>query len=158
MELIIEELKSKSEAPMDLLLMADPSEKLVKQYLEKGCCYVARLDDEVVGVVLIMTTSDNTYEIMNIAVREDKQNQGIAKKLIAYAKKQATQLGASYLEIGTGNPGVQQMLLYQKCGFRIIGVDLDFFRRTHDEIIIENGIECRDMIRMQMELTTTEGD
>jgi ribosomal protein S18 acetylase RimI-like enzyme len=152
MDITIAQLDSLKQAPMDLLLLADPSEKLVKQYLEKGYCYVAKLENEVVGVVLIMRTSDDTYEIMNIAVRVDKQNQGIAKKLIAYAKNQAKQLGAAYLEIGTGNPGVVQMLLYQKCGFRIIGVDLDFFRRTHDEKIFENGIECRDMIRMAMEL------
>jgi hypothetical protein len=44
------------------------------------------------------------------------------------------------------------MLLYQKCGFRIVGVDFDFFRRTHPEPIYENGIECRDMIRMRIDL------
>jgi hypothetical protein len=46
------------------------------------------------------------------------------------------------------------MLLYQKCGFRIVGVDLDYFRIHSKERIIENGIECRDMIRMEMILDT----
>jgi len=43
------------------------------------------------------------------------------------------------------------MMLYQKCGFRIVGVELDYFRKNHEEKIFENGIECRDMIRMRME-------
>ncbi|MBC8549466.1 MAG: GNAT family acetyltransferase [Candidatus Brocadiales bacterium] len=66
---------------------------------------------------------------------------------IEYAKKNKIKT----LEIGTGNPGVVQMMLYQKCGFRIIGVELDYFRKNHEEKFFENGIECRDMIRMRME-------
>lgn len=31
------------------------------------------------------------------------------------------------IEIGTGNSSIGQLALYQKCGFRIIGVDMDFF-------------------------------
>jgi hypothetical protein len=28
------------------------------------------------------------------------------------------------------------------------GVDVDFFTRNYPEAIVENGIECRDMIRL----------
>ena len=65
--------------------------------------------------------------------------------------KFAKDSGMKTLEIGTGNPGVIQMMLYQKCGFKIVGVELDYFRKNHTEKIFENGIECRDMIRMRME-------
>ncbi len=44
------------------------------------------------------------------------------------------------------------MLLYQKCGFHIVDIDFNFFRRTHLKRIYVNGIECRDMIRMRIEL------
>ena len=36
----------------------------------------------------------------------------------------------------------------QKCGFRITGIDIDFFIRCYQEEIFENGIQCRDMIRL----------
>ena len=90
-------------------------------------------------------------EIMNISVYEEYQNKGIGKQLITKAIEYAKDNKIETLEIGTGNPGLIQIMLYQKCGFRIVGVELDYFRKNHKEKIYENGIECRDMIRMRME-------
>ena len=137
---------------MDLLLLADPSEELVKGYLERGTCYTARMNGETVGAVLIMETDPHTVEVMNLAVKEELHNRGIGTQLLLYVIEEIKKSDTKAIEIGTGNPGVVQMLLYQKCGFRIVGIDFDFFRRTHPEPIFENGIECRDMIRMRMEL------
>lgn len=137
---------------MDLLLLADPSEQLVRSYLEQGICYTAELEGETVGVVLVMETKPHTMEVMNLAVKEELQNKGIGKQLLLYAIEEIKKGDTKTIEIGTGNPGVVQMLLYQKCGFRIVDIDFDFFRRTHPEPIFENGIECRDMIRMRIDL------
>ena len=152
MDIRINKLNSNTEAPMDLLLLADPSEELVKEYLSKGTCYTAELHGETVGVVLIMETEPYTIEIMNLAVKEELHNHGIGKQLLLYVIEEIKKGDAKKIEIGTGNPGVVQMLLYQKCGFRIVGIDFDFFRKTHPEPIYENGIECRDMIRMRIDL------
>lgn len=86
---------------------------------------------------------------MNISVDEMYQNQGIGRQLIENAVQKAKDMGMKKMEIGTGNPGVVQMLLYQKCGFRIVGIDFDYFRVNYKDRIFENGIECRDMIRME---------
>lgn len=153
MDISIRKLEAICHAPWDLLLLADPSEELVKTYLNQGTCYTAELNGERVGVILFMETKPGTIEIMNLAVKEEMQNQGIGKKLILYVIEEIKKNHVKTIEIGTGNPGVKQMLLYQKCGFRIVGVDFDFFRRTHPEPIYENGIECRDMIRMRIDLT-----
>lgn len=139
-------------APMELLLLADPSEELVNSYLAQGTCFIAECDGHTVGVALMMETKPGTIEIMNIAVRPELHNQGIGKKLLLHVIDEIKKGDTKTIEIGTGNPGVVQMLLYQKCGFRIVGVDFDFFRRTHPEPIYENGIECRDMIRMRIDL------
>ena len=56
--------------------------------------------------------------------------------------------GYKKIEIGTGNSSLGQLALYQKCGFRITGIDIDFFIRCYQEEIFENGIQCRDMIRL----------
>lgn len=61
-------------------------------------------------------------------------------------------LNAKVLEVGTGNSSISQLAFYQKCGFRIVGVDKDFFKRHYEERIIENGIECIDMIRLNIDL------
>lgn len=152
MKINISKLNKKSDAPMDLLLLADPSEELVKSYLEKGICYTAVFNREIVGVILIMETKPHTIEVMNLAVKEELHNKGIGKKLLLYIIEEIKKTDTKTIEIGTGNPGVVQMLLYQKCGFRIVDIDFDFFRRTHPEPIYENGIECRDMIRMRIDL------
>src|SRR5690606_14647009 len=85
-------------------------------------------------------------------VREDCQGKGIGKRLIQYAIHLAGERNAKTVEIGTGNSSIGQLLLYRKCGFRITGIDRDFFVRQYEEAIYENGIQCRDMIRLSLEL------
>ncbi len=80
---------------------------------------------------------------------------GIGKKLLRHAVETAKGYGMSKLEVGTGNSSVSQLALYQKCGFRIFSIDFDYFSKHYEEEIIENGIVCRDMIRLAMELNKT---
>lgn len=145
-------LRSNEAAPMDLLLNADPSETLVKEYLAKGMCIVAEIKSKIMGALILMPLGQGKMEIMNISVHDSVQNRGIGKALIHRAIKEAQKSGTEILEIGTGNPGFGQLYLYQKCGFRISGVDRDFFRRNYKERIYENGLECRDMVRLSLEL------
>ncbi|MFO7677554.1 MAG: GNAT family N-acetyltransferase [Thermoplasmatota archaeon] len=152
MDINISKLNSNTDAPMDLLLLADPSEKLVKSYLDKGICYTAEREGKTVGVVLIMETKPKTIEVMNLAVKKEFQNKGIGKQLLLFVINEIKKGNVKKIEIGTGNPGVIQMLLYQKCGFRIVEIDFDFFRRNYPDRIYANGIECRDMIRMRIDL------
>lgn len=140
------------EIPYHLLLLADPSVKLVMEYINRGHCFLAFLDEEIVGIVVLVHNDLDHYEIVNIAVKEKHQGKGIGKQLIQKALEEARRLGATTLEIGTGNSSIPQLKLYQKCGFRIIGVDHDFFIRNYDEEIYEDGIQCRDMIRLRMSL------
>ncbi|MNP68178.1 putative N-acetyltransferase YvbK [compost metagenome] len=72
--------------------------------------------------------------------------------MIKEAIKAARKMGGKTVEIGTGNSSLHQLKLYQRCGFRIVGVDRDFFIRHYDEEIIEDGIRCVDMIRLSMDL------
>ena len=137
--------------PTDLLLLSDPSEEVIAEYINMSVKFIAILESKIVGALLLLKTRPKTMEIMNISVYKEYQNKGIGKQLINKAIEYAKKNKIKTLEIGTGNPGVVQMMLYQKCGFRIIGVELDYFRKNHEEKFFENGIECRDMIRMRME-------
>lgn len=138
--------------PMDLLLSADPSESLVKNYLIRGDCYIAVQDEEVLGVYVLLPTRPDTAELVNVAVAEEHQGKGIGMMLVQQAIETARQTGYTTIELGTGNSSVGQLALYQKCGFRIVGVDFDFFTRHYSEIIYENGIHCRDMVRLSQDL------
>jgi ribosomal protein S18 acetylase RimI-like enzyme len=148
-EFVIKCLTDKAELPMNLLLLADPSEEQVMSYVNEGECYVAVAHDEIVGVyVLLLNYEQSTAEIMNVAVAEYMQGQGLGKKLVLHALEVAKSLSMSKVEIGTGNSSIGQLALYQKCGFRITGIIEDFFVDNYPEQIIENGIHCRDMIRL----------
>ncbi|WP_085279813.1 GNAT family N-acetyltransferase [Paenibacillus barengoltzii] len=146
-------LEDHEEVPLDLLLLADPSQEMIAEYLQRGQCYVG-LDEreQIIAVIVLLPTRPGTLEIVNIAVREAFQGRGIGKKLIQFAMDQAREKNAKTIEIGTGNSSVGQLLLYQKCGFRITGIDRDFFIRHYPEKIYENGIQCRDMIRLSLDL------
>lgn len=138
--------------PMDLLLLADPSERLINNYLERGKCMVAEQHDKIIGVYVVLPTRPDTAELVNISVEEAYHGKGIGKQLVYHAVKWAKYEKFKTLEVGTGNSSIDQLAFYQKCGFRITGIDLDFFIRHYEDDIYENGIQCRDMIRLSMEL------
>lgn len=144
----IRQLKSGEAPPMELLLEADPSENMIRSYLAEGICYLAELDGSLIGVYVLMPLSRTAAEIKNIAVAPSSRGQGLGKELVFDALAEAKRLGYSTVEIGTGNSSLDQLALYQKCGFRLDSIDQDFFVRHYDEPIIENGIVCRDMIRL----------
>ena len=58
---------------------------------------------------------------------------------------------ACAVEIRTSNSSLDQLALYQKLGFRITGIVAGFFD-DYPEPIVENGIACRDMVRLRVEL------
>lgn len=152
MEVIIKELTEDESVPYDLLLLADPSKEIVNDYIRRGICYTASIRDEVIGVFVILRTRPETIEIVNVAVRVDYQGKGIGKQLVLTAIERAEEEQVRTIEVGTGNSSVNQIALYQKCGFRIVGIDQDFFIRHYNEEIFENGIQCRDMIRFRLDI------
>jgi ribosomal protein S18 acetylase RimI-like enzyme len=151
-EIEIRKLGNDKEIPYDLLLLADPSIEVINDYVYRGDCHAAYINNNIVGAYVMIRTRPLTLELVNIAVKEAYQGKGIGKRLILSAIGIAKKDNIKVLEVGTGNSSINQLALYQKCGFRIVGVDRGFFRRHYKEKIIENGIECNDMIRLRMDL------
>ncbi|WP_163528061.1 GNAT family N-acetyltransferase [Halobacillus ihumii] len=149
---MIRELNKDEELPLDLLLLADPSEKLVREYISRGNCFIMNLDGIIIGTYVLLPTRPETVEIVNVAVKEDYHGQGYGKQLVLHAIETAKGEGYKTIEIGTGNSGVVQLALYQKCGFRMTSIDRDFFVRHYDKPIFENGIQVIDMVRLSQDL------
>lgn len=150
--MLIRKLNAEETPPLQLLLLADPSPSLVEAYLKRGQCYVAEVENCIIGVYVLLQTRPETVELVNISVDENHQRKGIGKQLVYHAIQNARLLGAKTIEIGTGNSSVGQLALYQKCGFRITGIDRDFFTRHYSEEIVENGIKVVDMIRLSLDI------
>ncbi|AZN43739.1 N-acetyltransferase [Paenibacillus albus] len=155
--MIIRQLRKDEPLPYELLLLADPERQAIDAYAGRSLCIVAEEAEgepggKFVGTYMLLATRPQTVEIMNIAVREDKQGLGLGRRMLEHAILNSKEQGYSLLEIGTGNSSLGQLGLYQKCGFRIVGIESDYFVKHYSEPIIENGIPCRDMIRLRMEL------
>ncbi|MDN9012759.1 GNAT family N-acetyltransferase [Brevibacillus laterosporus] len=138
--------------PMELLLLADPSERLVKEYVARGQCYIMEQDGRIIGTYVLIPTRPETVELVNVAVDEELHGKGYGKQLVLHAIERARLNHYKTIEIGTGNSSVVQLALYQKCGFRMTHIDKDFFIRHYDEPIFENGIQCMDMVRLSQDL------
>lgn len=147
--LVIEEVDN-ADAPVELLLEADPSLEKIRAYLPASRCFVARLDGKTVGAYVLLPLSAATVELMNIAVAPALQGKTIGTQLLEHAIRTARDLGAVRLEVGTGSFGYQ-LAFYQKAGFRVHAVERDYFLQNHSEPIFENGIQLKDMLRLSCE-------
>lgn len=124
----------------------------VQEYIQRGECFIAEKENQIIGVYILLRTRPATVELVNIAVDEKEQGLGIGKWLVMDAIKKARSSGYEIIEVGTGNSSIGQLALYQKCGFRITGIDRDYFVKHYPEPIFENGIQCRDMVRLALDL------
>lgn len=132
----------------DLLILADPSEQVIESYIDN--CIIFQLYDEElpVAVVALLKLNDHEIEIKNLAVEPEFQNQGLGTDLINFCIKQSKQNGYKKIWIGTGNSSLAQLLMYQKLGFRMGHIKQNYFVDNYDEKIIENKIECLDMVML----------
>ncbi len=146
------EIRPTNTPSRELLLLADESEASVADYVGRSRCYAAFEEEHIIGQYLLLHTRPFTAEIVNIAVRPDRQRQGIGTQLLHHAIRTARGDGFRLLEIGTGDSGTGQIALYERCGFIRCGIDIDYFRKHYPAAIFENGIECRHMVRLRMEL------
>lgn len=134
---------------MDLLLLADESEKMVNKYIDKGTMYV--LDDEgVKGEILVLDVGNSILEIKNLAVISKYQNQGYGRMLIDFVCKKYKNI-FKVLQVGTGDSPLT-IPFYEKCGFKRAYTIKNFFIENYDHPIIENGVKLVDMVYLKKEL------
>lgn len=150
---MIRAIEQNRERFLDILLLADPSEKMVKQYSAKGHLFVLFENDEAYGVIHLLPQSSSVMEIKNVAVKEEVQGRGYGKNLVQHALTFCKQQGYQKIVVGTGNSSISNLAFYQKVGFRFLSVVRDYFTDNYDEPIFEHGIQCRDMLMLEFDLT-----
>lgn len=148
----IHALNSNEAIPYDLLLLADPSRSLIDAYSSNSVIYVAVIEGAITGVYVLHHINRETAEIKNIAIAKEHQGQGLGTLLLNNAVIQAKEKGYNILIIGTGNSSFGQLYLYQKLGFEIQEIRMNFFTDNYAEPIYENGIQCKHMIMLSQTL------
>ena len=148
MPLLIHEI-AVTDAPMELLLLADPSEDNIHASPIGSRCFVVSSDEGVVGACVVQPRGTDTYELMSIAVQESHQKAGYGSALLKWVIDFYRQASARQLEVGTGTFGYQ-LAFYQRQGFRVSSIDHDFFVKNYAEPIFEDGIQLLDMLRLTL--------
>jgi ribosomal protein S18 acetylase RimI-like enzyme len=148
----IRPLSSTEKLPFDLLLLADPSVKMLEKYIFASSVYVAVLAEQIVGILVLFPIDKNLIEIKNIAVLKTHQGKGIGKKLLAFAFSEAKEKGFQEIQIGTANSSIGQLVLYQKMGFEMDRIIKSFFTDNYPEPMYENEILVRDMVVLKKTL------
>jgi ribosomal protein S18 acetylase RimI-like enzyme len=133
--------------PMSLLLLADPLESKVCDYLNGATCFGAFIENELVSVCVTNTNIEGEIELFNIASLPNLQGQGIGTKLLEFVISELKNCNVTKLVLGTGTFG-HQLAFYQRLGFRVDAVVKNFFTDNYDEPIYENGIQHYDMLRL----------
>ena len=97
--------------------------------------FVARIDDEVVGVALVERRLPETAELALIAVHADHRGDGVGRALVDAAATWAGLAGAALLEVHTVGPSFDDdgyaatRAFYRSCGFlpvrEVEGLDWD---------------------------------
>lgn len=136
-------------APMEILLLADPSEDKIRSYLSGSTCFVVSSGEVVVGACVVQDCGRGKYELMSIAVHPAHQKSGYGTALLKWVIDFYRNSGALQLEVGTGTFGYQ-LAFYQRHGFRVTSIDHDFFLKNYPEPILEDGIQLFDMLRLTL--------
>lgn len=130
----------------DLLVLANPNEAMVREQFQTGRTFKALLGGEIVGAYMLVSHGSGRVELVNIAVKPERQNQTIGQRMLQDAVKRATTLGGQELLVCTGNSSIMQLRFYQQAGFRFDSVERDYFMNHGYDAIEEDGLVLRDRI------------
>ncbi|MFD1670781.1 GNAT family N-acetyltransferase [Agrilactobacillus yilanensis] len=152
MNIEIRAFKQPTAKHYQLLLSAEPSKAIVEASLKRAYGFEARIAGELGGVLLLLETRPQTLELVNLAVTPELKQQGIGTQLVKFGINWAKDHQYATLVVGTGTTSFVPLYLYQKCGFRAINIEPDYFVKHYSEPIIENGLVLKDMVRLQLDL------
>ena len=94
--------------------------------------FVACLGDELLGYGGMFLVGDEA-NVTNIAVAQNLRKKGVGTGIVKALLREAEESGAErvYLEVRVGNEPARH--LYEKCGFREVGIRKDFYRGPKED-------------------------
>ncbi len=149
---IREARKDERKAIFPLLLLAEPSASALRWSLKNlsDTAYVMEDEGRLVGAATVRFRRE-PCEIVELAVARELHGRGYGKLLVGRLVQEARTRGKSEVFLGTRSTSAGNIIFYQKCGFRVHGVRLDYFW-YYDEPVYENGLRVRDMVVLRYAL------
>jgi GNAT superfamily N-acetyltransferase len=85
--------------------------------IDAGAISVFEAPDGVIAAIIVLLPKPDYLLLDNIAVRRDRQGQGLGRRLIAFAEAEARRLGHSELRLYTHETMTENIALYTRLGF-----------------------------------------
>ena len=133
---------------LDLLLLGDEQENMIKKYLYIGDLY-ALYDTDLKTVCVVTKEENETYEIKNLATYVKYHGKGYGTYMLKYIIEEYKNKCKKLL-IGTGD--IEKILsYYKKFGFIYSHKIKDFFVDNYDHEMFEDGKQLIDMVYLKLE-------
>jgi GNAT superfamily N-acetyltransferase len=82
-----------------------------------GTVSVLETDDGEIAAIIVLLQKPDHLLLDNIAVRRDRQGQGLGRRLIAFAEAEARRLGFNEIRLYTHQMMTENIALYARLGF-----------------------------------------
>ena len=142
---------------LPILMLAEESESALRWSLKNLSDTLYRMDDgKPIGAATLRWNAE-PCEILELAIVESRQRQGLGRQFINYLLTEGRRRGKTELLVGTANSSIENLIFYQRCGFRMYQVRQDYFWYLRKPVY-ENGIRLRDMLVFRYDLTESPTD
>jgi GNAT superfamily N-acetyltransferase len=150
----VEWFEGPREGLADLFAEADDSPAAVSAYRDLGRVLVAREGSDVVGhLQLVDGDGADEAEVKSVAVREERQGEGIGRMLVERAAAVCREERRSTLLVATAAADTRVLRFYQLLGFRLLRVERDAFTpETGYPDVDVDGIPLRDRVWLSLAL------
>ena len=125
-------------AQIEKLCFSDPwSENSISSELNSriSLWFVALDGDSVAGYIGSQSVLD-TADMMNVAVHPDYRRQGIGEKLVLVLAQALKEKGIRGLMLEVRESNVPAIALYEKLGFRQVGLRKNYYRAPKENALI----------------------
>ena len=85
--------------------------------IAEGAVSVLEENDGLIAAIIVLLPETDHLLLDNIAVRPDRQGQGLGRQLIAFAEAEARRLGHAELRLYTHETMSENIVLYTRLGF-----------------------------------------
>lgn len=135
---------------LEMLLIADPQENMIRRYLDKSDMFVLEDAGEVLTIGVVEHMKNKRCELKNLVTPQEYRRQGYGTYMVNYLSEYYS-VTCDVMYVGTGNDS-NTLDFYKQCGFVNSHIVANFFVDHYEKPIYENGIQLTDMIYLKKNL------
>ena len=135
---------------LEMLLIADPQENMIRRYLDKSDMFVLEDAGEVLTIGVVEHMKNKRCELKNLVTAQEYRRQGYGTYMVNYLSEYYS-VTCDVMYVGTGNDS-NTLDFYKQCGFVNSHIVANFFVDHYEKPIYENGIQLTDMIYLKKNL------